>query len=150
MKRRTFIAVLGSAAVVRPLTALALFACAGATARADDSPEEIMLRRFPQLVKVGDLIRLPVVDDNQSTLGHVRQVVRTTTGKIQLIVSYSPWFGWWGRPVAVPIEAVGIFGRQLAALDISRQEFEKAPTWSSTEARPIGASDTIRIALTRH
>ena len=33
-----------------------------------------MARRFPQPVKVGDLIGLPVYDDNQSTLGYVRQV----------------------------------------------------------------------------
>jgi hypothetical protein len=42
----------------------------------------------------------------------VWQVVQAPTGKIQLIVSYSPWFGWSGRPVAVPIEAVDI--RQAA------------------------------------
>jgi hypothetical protein len=147
--RRTFIAALGGVAAW-PLLVLAMLDCAGPTARADDSPEEKMLRRFPQPVKVGDLIGLPVVDANQLTLGYVRQVVRTQTGKVALIVSYSPWFGWWGRPVAVPIEVVGIFGGQLAALDMSRQEFEKAPTWSGTDAQPIAASDTIPIALTRH
>jgi PRC-barrel domain len=107
-------------------------------------------RRFPQPVKVGDLIGLPIVDANQLTLGHVQQVVRTPTGKVALIVSYSPWFGWWGRPVAVPIEVIGIFGRHLAALDMSRQEFEKAPIWYGRDAQPIAASETIPIALTRH
>ena len=80
----------------------------------------------------------------------MREVVRTPAGKIQLIVSYSPWFGWWGRPVAVPIEVVGIFGRQIAALDMSRQEFAQAPTWSDAGAQPIPSTDTIRIGLTRH
>jgi hypothetical protein len=115
-----------------------------------DEPGAAVTRRFPQPVKVSDLIGLPVYDDNQSTLGHVREVVRTPAGKIQLIVSYSPWFGWWGRPVAVPIEVVGIFGRQIAALDTSRQEFAQAPTWSDAGAQPIPSTDTIRIGLTRH
>jgi hypothetical protein len=121
-----------------------------AARRADETPEERMARRLPQPVKVGDLIGLPVYDSNQLTLGHVLEVVRTPAGKIQLIVAYSPWFGWWGRPVAVPIEAVGIFGRQIAALDMSRQDFAEAPTWLGGEAKPIAASETIRIGLTRH
>ena len=62
------------------LLALALVTCAAA--RADETPEERMQRRFPQPVKVGDLIGLPVYDDNELTLGHVRQVVRTPAGKI--------------------------------------------------------------------
>ena len=131
-------------------TVLALALVTSGAVHADETPEQRMTRRFPQPVKVSDLIGLPVYDDNQSTLGHVREVVRTPAGKIQLIVSYSPWFGWWGRPVAVPIEAVGIFGRQIAALDMSRQEFAQAPTWSDAGAQPIPSTDTIRIGLTRH
>ena len=55
--------------------------------------DERMLRRFPQPVRVGDLIGLPVLDDGNSTIGFVRQVVRTPQGNIKLIVSYSRWFG---------------------------------------------------------
>ena len=76
----------------------------------DNSPEAIMNRRFPQKVKVGDLIGLPVLDDNDVTLGRVQRVVHTPEGKIKLIVGYSKWFGWFGRPVAVPIEVVAILG----------------------------------------
>ena len=131
-------------------TVLALGLVTSGAVHADETPEQRMTRRFPQPVKVSDLIGLPVYDDNQSTLGHVREVVRTPAGKIQLIVSYSPWFGWWGRPFAVPIEVVGIFGQQIAALDMSRQEFAQAPTWSDAGAQPIPSTDTIRIGLTRH
>src|SRR4051812_41576371 len=55
----------------------------------NESPEAKMARRFPQKVKVGDLIGLPILDDNDVTLGHVQKVVRTPDGKIRLIVSYS-------------------------------------------------------------
>jgi hypothetical protein len=108
-----------------------------------------MARRFPQKVKVGDLIGLPILDDDDVTLGHVQQVVRSPEGKIKLIVSYSKWFGWFGRPVAVPIEVVAILAKQIASLDMQPAEYEKAPTWTAGTDRPITADDIIRIAVTR-
>jgi len=111
---------------------------------------ERMNRRFPQPVRVGDLIGLPVLDDRSSTLGFVRQVVRTAAGKIELIVSYSGWFGWFGRPVAVPIEVVGIEGRQVASLDMARGEYATAPTWQGQDATALADDATIRIALGRN
>jgi hypothetical protein len=111
---------------------------------------ERMNRRFPQPVRVGDLIGLPVLDDRSSTLGVVRRVVRTAGGKIELIVSYSRWFGWFGRPVAVPIEVVGIEGRQLASLDMPRSEYAAAPTWQGQGATALPDDATIRIALARN
>jgi hypothetical protein len=41
---------------------------------------ERYLKRFPQPARVGDLIGLRVLDRNSSTLGYVRQVVRTAAG----------------------------------------------------------------------
>jgi hypothetical protein len=111
---------------------------------------ERMNRRFPQAVRVGDLIGLPVLDDRSSTLGFVRKVVRTAAGKTVLIVSYSRWFGWFGRPVAVPIEVVGIEGRQLASLDMPRSEYAAAPTWQAQDAVVLPDDATIRIALGRN
>ncbi len=122
------------------------------------SPEEKMARRFPQKIRVGDLVGLPVLDWSDRTIGYVQQVVRTPAGKIQLIVPYRPWFGWvsyggvfaWGkRPVAVPLETVAMLGRQVAALDMSREEFDAAPTFEASQATPIGPDETIRIAITR-
>ena len=115
--------------------------------------DERMSRRFPQPARVGDLIGLPVLDDGMSTLGHVAQVVRTPAGKIALIVDYSRWFGffgWFTRPVAVPIEAVGIEGRQIASLDMARDKYAAAPTWQPGDATPLPADASIRIALARN
>jgi hypothetical protein len=110
---------------------------------------ERMLKRFPQPVRVGDLIGLPVLNENSSTLGHVRQVVRTPQGNIELIVSYSRFWGWFGRPVAVPLEVVGIAGRQLVSLDMSPDEYANAPTWQRNDATALPNDATIRIALAR-
>ena len=84
--------------------------------------------------------------------------MRTPDGQIKLIVPYSRWFGWlgnvwpvnrWRRPVAVPIETVAILARQVDALDMSRQDFDAAPTFTPSEAAPLPADETIQIAISR-
>ena len=118
--------------------------------------DEKMARRHPQPVRVGDLIGLPVLDDQDSTIGYIRDVVRTPAGRIQLIVPYGKWFGWVGsaldgerRPVAVPIETVAILGRQVDALEFPREAFDAAPTVVPGAASSIDRNATIQIALGR-
>jgi hypothetical protein len=114
---------------------------------------ERMNRRFPQPAQVGFLVGLPVLDDSASTLGYVKQVVRTPTGKTSLIVAYSRWFGWFGwftRPVAVPIEVVGIEGRQIVSLDMARSEYAAASTWQAKDDTALPGDAIIRIALARN
>jgi len=114
-----------------------------------DSLEARFARRFPQKVKVGDLIGLPILDDDDVTLGHVTQVVRSPEGKIRLVVSYSRWFGWFGRPVAVPIEAVAILAKQIASIEMPPAEYENARTWTAGTDTVLPKDEIIRIALTR-
>jgi hypothetical protein len=110
---------------------------------------ERYLKRFPQPVRVDDLIGLPVLDLNSSTIGFVREVVRTAAGQIEFIINYSRWWGWFGRPVAVPLEKLGIEGRQLMSLDMSPSDYAAAPTWHNTGAAPLPADATVRVALSR-
>lgn len=117
------------------------------------TPEERMNRRYPQPVKVGFLIGLPVLDQDDSTYGYIRQVVRTSEGRIVLVVPYRAWLAWaptdWGRKsVAVPIETVAILAHQVAALDFSRGDFAAAPDYVPSGA-VLAADETIRIAVTR-
>src|SRR5215475_6500742 len=113
------------------------------------TPEERMRRRFPQPVRVGDLINLRVLDDQDVTIGLVRKVVRTPQGKIRLLVSQGGWFGWGERLVAAPIEVMAIFGRQLASLDMEPKEYASASTWVEGDGTPISNDEIIRIALTK-
>lgn len=111
------------------------------------SPEEKMQKRFPQPVRVGDLIGLPLLDDNDRAIGYVKFVVRTSADKIQLIIPYGGLLGWRQRLVPVPIEVVAIAGRQLAALDMTRAEFDRASAWDESQTKPIGPDEVIRIGL---
>jgi hypothetical protein len=122
------------------------------------TPDEKMSSRFPQPVRVGDLIGLPVLDDDDSIIGFIGDVVVTPTGRIQLVVPYGRWFGWirWGGPfawnrrlVGVPIETVAILGKQVDALDMPPEAFDRAPTFQPTESTPIGRDATIKIAIGR-
>jgi hypothetical protein len=113
------------------------------------TPEERMNRRFPQPVRVGDLIGLRVLDDQDVTIGFVRKLVRTPQGKILLLVSQGGWFGWGERLVAAPIEVMAIFGRQLASLDMEPREYASAPPWVESGGTTIADSEVIRIGLTR-
>ena len=47
----------------------------------------------------------------------------------------------------VPIEVVAIAGRQVAALDMPRAEFDSAPVWDAAKSTPLAPDDSIRIAL---
>jgi hypothetical protein len=118
------------------------------------TPEQKMQRRHPQPVRIGDLIGLPLLDENDSTIGYVRQVVRKPDGKVALIVPYSRWFGWahteWGkRPVAVPIETVAILARQVNLLDLSPEDLDVAITWMPGQGQPLPADEKTLIGLGR-
>ena len=151
-RRREFIAVLASAVVAWPLAARAqaMIPRTGMMDAQNPMPmKERYLKRFPQPARVGDLVGMPVLDLYSKTLGYVRKVVRTPAGEIEFIVGYSQWWGWFGRPVAVPLEALGIEGGHLVSLDMSPSKYAAAPTWHDTDAKPLPADATVRVALSR-
>jgi PRC-barrel domain len=129
-----------------------------APAEPEPTPEQKMQARFPQPTMVGHLMGLPVLDGGDSTIGYVKEVVQDPDGKIKLIVPYAKWFGWardggWlargRRLVAVPIETVAILALQIDALDMDRDAFDKAPTWSPGTAQPLAPTQVIKIAIQR-
>lgn len=162
MRRREFITVLGGVAAW-PLgvhaqqsgdrllvLAQAMIPRTGMMDAENPMPmKERYLKRFPQPARVGDLIGMPVLDLNSKTLGYVRRVVHNPAGEIQFIVDYSPWWGWFGRPVAVPLETLGIEAGQLVSLDMSPSEYAAAPTWRNTEGTPLPDDATVLVALSR-
>ncbi len=122
---------------------------AAAAAQTAQTAQERMQRRFPQPVRVGDLVGLPVLDENDVTIGRITQVVTDQAGNVLLIVPYGSWTAWHRRPVAVPVEVVAMLGRQVAAIDMKRAAFDAAPDWPGRPAAVLGPEDIIRVALTR-
>jgi hypothetical protein len=120
-----------------------------AMAAANMAAEERMKRRYPQPIRVGALIGARVSDNDSRTIGFVAQVVRTPQNRIDLIIDCGGWFGWGARPVAVPIAVLGVFGREVASLDMPRSEYAGAPTWRSAGDTVLPNDDSVHIALAR-
>jgi hypothetical protein len=155
--------------IMRPVTLPALFALLLATIPCDAAgptggahtqaqepsepdartPEERMNARFPQKVRVGDLIGIPVQDYDDRILGYVTDVARRPDGKIVLVMPEGAWIGRGGRPVPIPIETVAILARHLNLLDIPREDVPKLPTWDPVQGSSIDRNDIIRIAIGR-
>jgi hypothetical protein len=147
-------ALLTAAFVAAPIKIVFATAPQDAQAKPDNyTPEERMNRRYPQPVRVGFLVGLPVLDNQDSTLGYIREIVRTPENKVVLVVPYRAWLGWaptdWGRKtVAVPIETAAILARQVDVLDFSREDFAAAPAYAAG-GTALPADETIRIAVYR-
>lgn len=118
------------------------------SAEKEITPQERMAKRYPQPVRAGDLVGLPVLDYDDSTIGWVRQVVRTPAG-IVLVMDYGGWLTFKRRPIPVPIETVAILGRQIDALDLTAEDFDKTPTWSPQSGVEIPRDEMIQIAIGR-
>jgi hypothetical protein len=115
----------------------------------DLTPEQKMAKRYPQPVRVSFLLGLPVLDEKSSTIGHVQAVVRTPEGKIQLVMPLGGFLGFGTRLVPIPIEIVGMLGAQVAVIEMPADRFMSSPTWTSSRAKPLDPSETIRVAITR-
>jgi hypothetical protein len=113
------------------------------------TPEQRMQARFPQKVRVGDLIGLPVQDDDDRIIGYVTDVARTSADRIVLVMPEGGWFGHGGRPVPIPIETTAILARHLNLLDIPRQDVARLPTWNTADGRSIDRNEIIRVAIGR-
>jgi hypothetical protein len=114
------------------------------------TPEQRMNARFPQKVRVGDLIGIPVQDYDSRILGYVTDVVRKPDGKIVLVMPEGAWLWRRGRPVPLPIETVAIVARHVTLLDIPREDLPKLPTWDPARGGSIDRNEIIRMAIERH
>jgi hypothetical protein len=118
--------------------ALALTVLIGgrAAVRADDDDDDDdgslakkAAHRFPQPVRVGTLIDRTVLEplESQPVLGHVRDLVRTSKGAIEVVVDYGGFFGFGARPIGVPVEAMVLLGQYMEIVDFTPAELDKFP-----------------------
>jgi hypothetical protein len=103
--------------------------------------------RFPQPARAGDLVGLPILDEDARTIGHVRSLVTMPDRNVFLIVAHGGLFGFGARLVAVPITATGMLGRQVALLSLNRAAIAALPTWSGTDGTSINPDETIQVGL---
>ncbi len=139
----------------RTLAVLLPFICAPAMAQQPAPPEPAVVARaagrFPQPVRVGDLLRRQLLRpvEQQNVLGRVERVVRRPDGAVLVVVSLGGVFGLGTRPVAVPVEATALLGEHLALMDLSPEQLGALPTFDGAGAAPVPPGETIRVGLVR-
>lgn len=113
-------------------------------------------RRFPQPVRVGDLIHRQVLRpvERQTVLGRVEGVARRADGAVLVVVDArdAGWRGALGlgaRPVAVPADAMALLGEYLALMDLTPEQLRALPTYDPAGTAPVPPGDTIRMGLVR-
>ncbi len=139
----------------RIVAALLLFTCAPAVAQQpappEPTPDARAAQRFPQPVRVGDLLRRQVLRpvEQQNVLGRVAGVVRRPDGAVLIVVSLGGVLGLGSRPVAVPVEAAALLGEYLAVVGLTPEQLRTLPTFDGSGAAPLPPDATIRVGLTR-
>jgi hypothetical protein len=106
---------------------------------------EFAARRYPQPVRVGDLIGRRVLQplESRPVLGHVIEVVRLDDGAERIIIRYGGWLGIGGRLIAVPIDAMVLLGDELEILDLTPEQLNGLQTFKAAGGRPLSAPFTL-------
>ena len=113
-------------------------------------------KRFPQPVRVGDLIRRQVLRpvEQQDVLGRVAAVVRRDDGQTMVVVDIPEpglggALGLGGRPVAVPVEAMALLGEYMALIDLTPDQLRALPSFDPAGTAPVPPGSMIRVGLVR-
>ena len=105
-------------------------------------------KRFPQPVRVGDLIHRRVLQPTESrpVLGHVVRVIQRADGSQAIVINYGGFWGWGSRDIAVPLDAMVLLGNELEVLDLTPEQLRGLPTDGGAE-RVFGADEIIHMGL---
>ena len=137
------------------LVAIMLLASTGAWAQQPAPPgmglAEASARRFPQPVRVGDLIGRTVLRplESQPVLGHVKQVVWTGDGTVDVVLDYGGLLGFGGRLIAVPADAMVLLGAQMEVVDFTPKQLDGFATFNGSGVMAVPLQDSIRVGLAR-
>jgi hypothetical protein len=104
-------------------------------------------KRFPQPVRVGDLIHRTVLEpiDSRRILGHVDQVVRLETGQA-IVMSFGGFLGLGTHKIAVPLDAMVLLGSELEVLDFTPQQLAHFPIYNGSGS-VLGTDEIIHMGL---
>jgi hypothetical protein len=107
--------------------------------------------RFPQPVRVGDLLHRDVLQpvESQNVLGTVRQVVRAGSGAIEIVINFGGFLGFGARPIAVPVDAMVLLGQDMEVVAFTPQQLRNLPTFSASGTSPVPDDSIIRVGLAK-
>ena len=107
--------------------------------------------RFPQAVRVGDLIgevvQRPV--ESQSREGTIRSIVREEDGTLAAIVRYGGLFGFGGRDIAVPLDAMALLGQVTEIVGFSPKQLAHFPTVPAAGENALPKDAIVLVGLAK-
>jgi len=106
-------------------------------------------KRFPQPVRVGDLIGRRILEplESRPVLGSVMAVVREPPQTLAIVMKCGGFLGFGGRLIAVPADALGLLGNELMLLDFTPAQLDAFPTFAPDHAVVVAADEQIRMGL---
>jgi len=107
--------------------------------------------RFPQPVRVGDLLHREVLRpvESQDVLGRVRELVRDSSGRILVVIDFGGVFGFGSQPIAVPVDAMVLLGQDMEVVAFTPQQLQRFPTFSPSGTTPISGDSIIKVGLAK-
>jgi hypothetical protein len=107
--------------------------------------------RFPQPVRVGDLLHREVLEpvEGQNVLGTVREVVRDSDGTLEVVVEFGGFLGFCTRPIAVPVDAMALLGQDMEIVAFTPDQLRRFPTFFGAGATSVSADEVIKVGLAK-
>jgi hypothetical protein len=105
-------------------------------------------KRFPQPVRVGDLIHRPVLEplESRPVIGRVDLVIRFADGSYAIVMKTGSTWGFGGRDIAVPLDAMVLLGAELEVLDLTAEQLRGLPTYGGA-GKVLDADEIIHMGL---
>ncbi|MCB8882755.1 hypothetical protein ACELLULO517_21095 [Acidisoma cellulosilytica] len=107
--------------------------------------------RFPQPVRVGDLtdrlILQPV--ESQIILGRVHAVVRNAQGEVSVVMNFGGFYGYGGRLIAVPIDAMVLLGDEMEVVAYTPKQLAGFATFSADGTTPVADDAFLKVGLAK-
>jgi hypothetical protein len=99
--------------------------------------------RFPQPVRVGDLIARQVLRpvESQDLLGQ--------NGQIMVVVDFGGFLGFGSRPIAVPVDAMVLLGQDMEIVTFTPEQLQQFPTFSASGTTDVPDDTIIKVGLAK-
>jgi len=111
-------------------------------------PATFAAKRFPQPVRVGDLLHRSVLEpvESRRILGHVDRVIRVEGGKEAIVMTFGGFLGFGAHRIAVPLAAMVLLGSEVEVLDFTPQQLAAFPAYDG-RGSVLGTEEVIHMGL---
>lgn len=115
-----------------------------------DDDDDDDANRFPQPVRVGDLIGRAVIapQESQNLIGYIRKVV-AAGDDVSVVITIGGYFGFGTHLVCVSIDDLALTGYAVQAKEIDASELARLPVCDGSAGRPLEANATIKVNLAK-